>query len=111
MSAPARPRPWTARTGGLTLHVRLTPKSARDALEGVETRADGHCVLKARVRPAPEDGKANDALLALVAKALKIPASRARIASGEASRVKTLVLEGDSAELAARLEAIIVAKS
>ena len=74
-------RPWTARAGGLTLHVRLTPKSARDALEGVETRADGHCVLKARVRPAPEDGKANDALLALVAKALKIPASRAKIAS------------------------------
>jgi hypothetical protein len=78
-------------------------------MEGVETLADGQCVLKARVRAVPEDGKANDALLALVAKAVKIPASRARIASGATSRHKVLALEGDSAELAARLEALVAA--
>ena len=80
MSAPQKPptRPWAARADGLTLHVRLTPKSSRDALEGVEMLADGQTVLKARVRAAPEDGKANDALIALVAKSLKIPASRAQ---------------------------------
>jgi uncharacterized protein YggU (UPF0235/DUF167 family) len=108
MGAPERP--WTARNGGLTLHVRLTPKGGRDALEGVEALANGQCVLKARVRAVPEDGKANDALLALVAKALKIPASRARIASGATARHKVLALEGDSAELAARLEALVAAK-
>ena len=99
-------RPWAARGDGLTLHVRLTPKSSRDALEGVETLADGQTVLKARVRAVPEDGKANDALIALVAKSLKTPSSRVRITSGATSRHKILALEGDGAELSAKLEAL-----
>jgi uncharacterized protein len=98
--------PWAARTDGLTLHVRLTPKSSRDALEGVETLADGQSVLKARVRAVPEDGKANDALIALVAKSLKTPSSRVRITSGATSRHKILALEGDSVLLSAKLEAL-----
>ena len=64
---------WSRRADGVELHLRLTPKSSRDALEGFETRADGACVLKARVRAVPEDGKANDALIALVSKQLKHP--------------------------------------
>jgi uncharacterized protein len=103
-------RPWAARTDGLTLHVRLTPKSSRDALEGVETLSDGQSVLKARVRAVPEDGKANDALIKLVAKSLKIPASRARLTSGATSRHKVLALEGDGAELSAKLEALAAQK-
>jgi len=94
----------------LTLHVRLTPKSSRDALEGVETLADGQSVLKARVRAVPEDGKANDALIALVAKSLKTPASRIRLTSGATSRHKVLALEGDAAELSAKLEALAAAQ-
>ena len=105
-----RERPWAARTDGLTLHVRLTPKSSRDALEGFETLADGQTLLKARVRAVPEDGKANDALIALVAKSLKIPASRARLTSGATSRHKVLALEGDGAELSARLETLAAAR-
>jgi len=94
----------------LTLHVRLTPKSSRDALEGIETLADGQSVLKARVRAVPEDGKANDALIKLVAKSLKIPASRAKLTSGATSRHKVLALEGDGAELSAKLEALAAAQ-
>ncbi len=99
---------WSAREkgGGATLHVRLTPKSGRDALEGAEMLANGDCVLKARVRAVPEDGKANDALVALLAKTLKIPASRMKIASGATSRHKTLTLEGDPAELEAKLDGL-----
>jgi uncharacterized protein YggU (UPF0235/DUF167 family) len=103
VSAPAF---WTARVDGIEIHVRLTPKSSRDALEGVETRADGACVLKARVRAVPEDGKANAALVALLAKSLKIPPSRILVATGATSRQKTLILEGDPAALAARLSGL-----
>jgi uncharacterized protein YggU (UPF0235/DUF167 family) len=105
MSAPAG-KPWVARPDGLSLHVRLTPKSSRDALEEVETLADGKCVLKARVRAVPEDGKANAALIALVAKSLKIPASAIRVASGATSRHKVLALDGDGGQLASRLESL-----
>jgi uncharacterized protein len=108
--AAAEAKPWILRAaGGVTLHVRLTPKSSRDALEGVEILGDGACVLKARVRAVPEDGKANDALIALVAKSLKCPASRIKIASGATSRHKTLVLDGDASEISARLEILVAA--
>ncbi len=93
----------------MVLHVRLTPKSSRDALEGVEILADGARVLKARVRAVPEDSKANGALVALVAKSLKMPASRVKITSGVTARHKTLLLEGEASDISAKLEHLLAA--
>ena len=45
--------PWTAAADGIFVDVRLTPRGGRDAIEGIESRADGRAVLKARVRAAP----------------------------------------------------------
>ena len=47
--------------------VWLTPRGGRDAIDGIEQRADGQCVLKARVRAAAIEGEANAALVALLA--------------------------------------------
>ena len=91
---------------GIELHLRLTPKSARDAIEGVETAADGRSHLKARVRAVPEDGKANKALVRLVAKEMGLPASAVEIVAGETARLKTLRLHGDAAALEERLSAL-----
>ncbi len=49
--------PWSVAGGGVTLIVRLTPKGGRDAIDGVETLADGKTVLKARVRAGPMEGR------------------------------------------------------
>ncbi len=87
------------RSDGVELFVRLTPKSSRDALEGIETAADGRSHLKARVRAVPEDGKANAALLRLVGKALGVPASAVTLASGATARLKTLHIAGDPESL------------
>ena len=46
--------------------VRLTPKGGRDAIDGAETLSNGHEVLKARVRAAPSEGEANEALCRLI---------------------------------------------
>jgi len=83
--------------------VRLTPKGGRDAIEGWQRDAAGRQVLKARVSAPPEDGKANAALLGLVATSLGIAKSKVRIVSGLSARVKTVEVEGDGAMLAARL--------
>ncbi len=86
---------WLRADGDACLiHVRLTPKSDRDALENAETRADGRQHLKARVRAVPEKGKANAALEALVAKACGVPRSDVRIVSGDTAREKTVRIEG-----------------
>ncbi len=76
------------------LAVRVTPKGGRDALDGWAVDEAGRPMLKLRVSAAASDGAANAAVLALIAKALKIPRSAIRIAAGETSRIKRLELEG-----------------
>jgi uncharacterized protein len=80
--------------------MRLTPRASRDALGAVEILADGKAVLTARVRAAPSEGEANIALIKLIAKALKLPASRVSITQGPTSRVKMVLAQGDGVELA-----------
>lgn len=80
--------------GGLELFVRLTPKSSRDAVEGVETASDGRAHLKARVRAVPEKGKANQALVKLIASTLGVPARDVEIVSGDTARLKTVRISG-----------------
>ena len=98
---------WRAGAGGLVLHVRLTPKGGRDALDGVEVLGDGRPVLKARVRAVPEDGKANDALVKLIAKAAGVSNSAVTVSAGHTSRVKTLSISGDAEKLGAALVAAL----
>jgi hypothetical protein len=82
---------------GAILWLRLTPRGGRDALEGVEPLADGRKVLKARVRAVAEDGRANEALIELLAKALHVPRSSVSILAGHTARLKKLFIAGDPA--------------
>ena len=97
-------RPWAASANGVILAVRLTPKGGRDAIDGIEALADGRFVLKARVRAAPTEGEANAALIKLLAKTLDVPARAVNLAAGATARIKRIVIEGDAAALAAKLE-------
>ena len=87
----------------MRLAVRLTPSGGRDAVEGFETDAAGERWLKARVRAAPEDGKANKALVEVLAKTLKLPKSSISFQSGETSRKKILRIEADPEDVLNKL--------
>lgn len=100
-------RPWTPFDGHLRLSVRLTPSGGRDALEKLETVADGDVVLKARVSAVPENGKANKALIALLAKSLRVPKSAISFISGETARKKILRIEADPEDLIIKLEKLL----
>ncbi len=89
--------------GGVELFVRLTPKSSRDAVEGVEAGADGRTFLRARVRAVPEKGKANQALAKLLASALGVPASSVSIVAGGTARLKTVRVTGEAEAIEAKL--------
>ena len=90
----------------MTIRVRLTPKAAEDAIDGVEPLADESLVVKARVRAVPEKGAANAALEELVAGALGVSKSKVKVAAGPAARVKTLVVAGEPGALVEALEEI-----
>ena len=106
MSAPARLAavPWTVTPAGLTVMVRLTPRGGRDAIDGVEQRGDGQCVLKARVRAAATEGEANAALVTLLARGAGVPPRSVALVSGATARVKRLTITGHGPTLAAALE-------
>ena len=104
---PARSdRPWIVSKDGLSLTVRLTPKGGRDAVDGIEERADGRCVLKVRVRAAASAGEANTALVRLVAKTLGVAPRAVSLVAGETARIKRLRIDGPGAALAAALEKV-----
>jgi len=96
--------PWTAAADGVLVDVRLTPRGGRDAIDGVEIRADGRVTLKARVRAAPFEGGANAALCRLMAGALGVAPRYVSIVGGATARVKRLRVVGDSATLVAALQ-------
>lgn len=77
--------------GAIPIHV--TVRALKETIEGVEEGVDGKYWLKVRLTAVPEDGKANKALLKLLAKAWGVPVSRLRIASGETSRYKLVKLD------------------
>ncbi len=89
---------------GLGVVVKLTPKAASDEVVGLE-RVAGRTVLRARVRAVPEKGKANAALVKLVANWLGVPRTSVSCVAGARSRLKTLQIAGDSAVLSAAMRA------
>jgi uncharacterized protein len=91
--------PWTAIADGVVIDVRLTPRGGRDGIEGIERRAGGRAVVKARVRAAPSEGEANAALCRLIAAAVEVAPRDVAIAGGATSRVKRVRIRGQAAAI------------
>ena len=83
--------------------MRLTPKARSERVEGVMEDGDGRLRLKIAITAPPEDGKANAALIAFLAKRLKISKSSIDLDIGATSRLKTLIISGDTDELVKKL--------
>jgi uncharacterized protein len=77
----------------LLLSVRLTPKSSQARIGGVFADGQGQNWLQASVTAPPDKGKANTALIALLAASLKRPASSILLETGDVSRLKRLRLK------------------
>jgi uncharacterized protein (TIGR00251 family) len=84
------------------LTLRVSPGAARAGIVGRHGAG-----WKVRVTAAPEDGKANAALIELLARALDVPRRAVTIAAGAASRKKLVDVAGDPAELRPRILALL----
>jgi uncharacterized protein YggU (UPF0235/DUF167 family) len=91
------------------LAVRLSPRAAADRIGGPWTDAAGQVWLGASVTAPPDRGRANAALVALLADALDLPRSSISLEAGETSRLKRIrIARADAAivEKIERLEAL-----
>lgn len=78
---------------GTLLHIRAQPGARREGIVGVQ--ADR---LKVAVHAAPEKGKANAALIKVIADELGLKRSQIQLLSGESSHQKTLLIENLTVE-------------
>ena len=75
------------------ISVKLTPKASSDRIGEIRKLSDGGEQLAVYVTAAPDKGKANEALLDLLAKHLGLAASRLKIVRGHASRNKLIEIK------------------
>jgi uncharacterized protein YggU (UPF0235/DUF167 family) len=89
------------------LNIRVTPRAGRTTIAGWQQPPDvtsepASPTLLVKLAAAPVDGAANDALIALLAKALDLPKRAIRIISGERSRNKRVEIDGVTIDEIAR---------
>ena len=87
--------PLVAGREGVRIAVRVTPKSSPAGVAGIRLDAAGDAYLQVRVSAAAEGGKANAALLKLLAREWGVAGSRLAIVAGAHDRRKTVHLAGD----------------
>ena len=75
----------------MELDIRVHPRASRNAIEVDDER------ITVRVTAPPESGKANDAVVALLAKRLGVGKRNIRIVRGHRSRAKRVRINGISA--------------
>jgi uncharacterized protein (TIGR00251 family) len=91
------PLPLTFADKGALVAVKLQPKASRAGIDGIGLDAGGSPFLRVRVTAPPEGGKANRALVKLLAKALHMPPSALQVVGGLKDRNKTVAVAGGAA--------------
>ena len=87
-------------TNGVLLPVQAQPRARKNGLVGIHNGR-----LKVAVTQAPEKGKANDALVKLLASSLGLRRSQIELVSGATSSKKTFLITGvEMQELQRRLD-------
>lgn len=86
--------------GGTVIRLRVKPRAGKDAVGGSHGGA-----LKVSVNAAPEKGKANRAVLAVVAEALGLAPSALRLLAGETAQDKQVWAPLQADEVARKLGA------
>jgi len=89
---------------GVTVRLRLTPKASANRITGLIPDGQGGTVLKASVTVVPEGGKANGALIKLLAKQWKLAKSNLEIVHGATDRNKTVLVAGNTEHLLKKLQ-------
>jgi hypothetical protein len=73
----------------INIQVQIQPRSSKDQIVGLHNGR-----LKIKISAPPVDGKANQALIEFIAKALGVSKSKVEIVKGHSSKLKTLKISG-----------------
>ncbi|MGH6892633.1 MAG: DUF167 domain-containing protein [Dongiaceae bacterium] len=102
---PLQSWPFEPSPAGVRVRLKVAPKAKRNQIGGLLDEPDGGKALKVAVTAAPEDGKANAAVVALLAKEWSVAKSAVSVVSGATDRRKVMEIRGPSQELLTKLQA------
>lgn len=88
---------------GVRLRLKVTPKARHAGIGGLQAEADGGVSLKVAVTAAPADGKANAAVIALLAKEWGVAKTAISVVAGATDRRKLVEIRGSTAALATHI--------
>ncbi len=103
--------PFATTEKGVRVAVRLTPRASKAGVEGVRLDAAGQAYLQVRVTTPAEGGKANTALLKLLAKTWGVARSDVSIVGGARDRRKIVSVAGDPVALYQHLTCWLIAEN
>lgn len=89
---------------GLSVAVRVQPGASVNRIDGMVSDAEDNRRVAVKVTAVADKGKANKAIIKLLAKAWKVPAGSIDIAAGATQRNKTLLLADASEAMLTRLQ-------
>ena len=92
---------------GIRLRLKVQPKARREGIMGLAPEAERGPALKVAVNAPPEDGKANAAVVALLADQLGVAKAAVSVVAGATDRRKLVEIRGEPAALQARLAALL----
>ena len=97
---------WLRETAnGCTLAIRVQPGAKKTAMTGIYAEGEA---IKVAVQAPPVEGKANEALIAYLAKLLGVQRSAISILHGELGRIKLIGLSGvSSSKVMATMESLL----
>ncbi|NJO67645.1 MAG: DUF167 domain-containing protein [Rhodospirillales bacterium] len=90
---------------GLTVRLKVTPGARDDRIDGLIEAGDGSTRLKVSITAPADRGRANAAVLALLARVWELPKRSLTVAAGLTSRRKVIAVSGDTQHLLQRLTA------
>lgn len=109
MSSSAEADWYRAVEGGVRVRLKVQPKARRAGILGLAPDPEG-AALRLAVTAPPEDGKANAAVVALLAGALDVARAAVFVVSGATDRRKLVEIRGNAQVLGAALAALGDAK-
>ena len=102
--------PFRASSAGVRVRLKVTPKAKRNQIGGLLDEPDGGPVLKISVTAAPEDRKANEAVMTLLAQEWGVAKSAISVVAGATERRKLVEIRGASQDLLAKLQGWLAAR-
>lgn len=108
--------PFQPCPAGVRVRLKVAPKAKRSQIGGLLDEPGGGPVgqgraLKVSVTTAPADGKANEAVIALLAEEWGVAKSAISVVTGATDRRKLVEIRGAPQELLARLQGWLAART